>query len=100
MSSLTDGVAAAVATERDESRPGSASPATAPDGRRGLSAADRLWWVLVAVVTAVGLAGVIRVWASDRGLWGDEVYIADNIQGLGFRGLTGALRHYQVAPAG
>jgi hypothetical protein len=61
---------------------------------------DRVWWVLAGLVVVTGLGAQLRVWASDRGFWGDELYIADNVQAFGLRGLAGVLRHNQLAPTG
>lgn len=60
----------------------------------------RVWWALVGLVVALGVAGQVRVWASDRGFWNDELYLAVNVRDKGFRGLTGPLRYAQVAPPG
>ncbi|HEX6685660.1 MAG TPA: hypothetical protein VF062_22990 [Candidatus Limnocylindrales bacterium] len=62
--------------------------------------ADRLWWVLTGLVLAIGVAGQARVWASDRGFWNDELYIALNIRDKSFAALAGGLRYAQVAPPG
>jgi hypothetical protein len=56
--------------------------------------------VLLGVLLLVGAAGQIRVWASDRGLWNDEIYISNNLKYLPFRKLTGSLLYLQVAPPG
>lgn len=48
----------------------------------------------------VGIAGQVRVWASDRGLWADEIYIAVNLRGKGWWELTGPLAYSQIAPPG
>ncbi|WP_173055689.1 ArnT family glycosyltransferase [Phytohabitans houttuyneae] len=48
----------------------------------------------------VGIAGQVRVWASDRGLWGDEIYIAVNLRGKSWWELTGPLAYSQIAPPG
>lgn len=48
----------------------------------------------------VGIAGQVRVWASDRGLWGDEIYIAINLRGKSWWELTGPLAYSQIAPPG
>ena len=62
--------------------------------------AGRLWWILTGLVLAIGIIGQIRVWASDRGFWNDELYIALNIRGKSFPALAGGLRYAQVAPPG
>jgi hypothetical protein len=67
---------------------------------RGLGASERLWWVVASAIVVAGLGAQVRVWASDRGFWGDEVYIADSLSGLGWGGMFGVLRHNQVAPPG
>jgi hypothetical protein len=56
--------------------------------------------VLLGVLLLVGVAGQIRVWASDRGLWGDEIAIADNLKRLSVTQLAGPLLHFQTAPPG
>jgi hypothetical protein len=61
---------------------------------------SRLWWAAICVVAGVGVLGLIRVWASDRGFWNDELYIAINIKTKSFRALAGPLRYGQVAPPG
>jgi hypothetical protein len=67
---------------------------------RGRGASERLWWVVASAVVVAGLGAEVRVWASDRGFWGDEVYIADSLSGLGWGGMFGVLRHNQLAPPG
>jgi len=42
----------------------------------------------------------VRVWASDRGLWADEIYIAVNLRGKSWWELTGPLAYSQIAPPG
>src|SRR4051794_12076332 len=37
---------------------------------------DRIWSVLAGLVVLAGIGAQLRVWASDRGFWGDELYIA------------------------
>jgi hypothetical protein len=51
-------------------------------------------------VVLVGVVGQVRVWASDRGLWADEIYIAVNLRGKGWWELTGPLAYSQIAPPG
>lgn len=63
--------------------------------------ADRLWWALTGLVLLAGVLGQVRVWASDRGFWNDELYVAVNIRSKGFVALaTEGLRYAQVAPPG
>ncbi|WP_173159466.1 hypothetical protein [Phytohabitans suffuscus] len=60
-----------------------------------------IWrWLAVGLVLLVGIAGQVRVWASDRGLWADEIYIAVNLRGKGLWELTGPLAYSQIAPPG
>ena len=60
-----------------------------------------MWSALLGLVLALGVAGLVRVWASDRGFWNDELYIAVNVRDAGLPGLlTGPLRYTQVAPPG
>ncbi len=56
--------------------------------------------VLLSALLIAGAGGQIRVWASDRGLWNDEIYIANNIKHLRITELTGQLLYLQVAPPG
>lgn len=57
-------------------------------------------WFAACVLTLLTVAGQIRVWASDRGFWNDELYIGVNIKSKGFVALAGPLRYAQVAPPG
>jgi hypothetical protein len=60
-----------------------------------------IWgWLATGLVVLVGIAGQVRVWASDRGLWGDEIYIAVNLRGKSWWELTGPLAYSQIAPPG
>jgi hypothetical protein len=52
------------------------------------------------VLLLAGVAGQIRVWASDRGLWNDELYIANSLKHLRVTKLAGPLLYAQVAPPG
>jgi hypothetical protein len=56
--------------------------------------------VLLGVLLFGGAAGQIKVWASDRGLWNDELHIADNLKYLRFTQLAGPLLYVQTAPPG
>jgi hypothetical protein len=56
--------------------------------------------VLLAALLLTGAAGQIRIWASGRGLWNDEIYIANNLKYLGVADLLGQLLYFQVAPPG
>lgn len=67
------------------------------------------WWravhsvvyrVVLGVVLGVGVAGVVRVWAFDRGFWNDELYLAVNLKAKSVVGLSGPLIHLQTAPPG
>jgi hypothetical protein len=70
------------------------------------SAAPALRWLaqpsraLLAVVLGLAALGQVRVWATGRGLWGDELAIAINLHERTFTDLTGKLLYYQVAPVG
>ncbi|MEJ3749770.1 hypothetical protein WEI85_41750 [Actinomycetes bacterium KLBMP 9797] len=57
-------------------------------------------WLAIGLVVLVGIAGQVRVWASDRGLWADEIYIAVNLRGKSWWELTGSLAYSQIAPPG
>jgi hypothetical protein len=54
----------------------------------------------ICLVIATGVLGQIRVWASDRGFWNDELYIAANVAGKSFAGMADHLYYSQVAPPG
>lgn len=78
-------------------------------GRRGplLSAAPvRRWLVeqpsraMLAVVLGLAALGQVRVWATGRGLWGDELAIAINLEEKAVIQLAGTLIYNQVAPVG
>src|SRR5688572_8086669 len=64
------------------------------------SLVDVLWRVLMTTIVLSGVAGIVAVWASDRGLWNDEVVIALSLREESFIGLTGPLIAKQVAPPG
>ncbi|MDQ7904170.1 hypothetical protein RB614_06490 [Phytohabitans sp. ZYX-F-186] len=75
------------------------SPETSPPLQAGRSQA--IWrWLAIGFVVLVGIAGQVRVWASDRGLWADEIYIAINLRGKSWWELTGPLAYSQIAPPG
>ncbi|HET8660323.1 MAG TPA: hypothetical protein VFM55_15155 [Micromonosporaceae bacterium] len=60
-----------------------------------------VWPACHGLVLVVGVAGLVRVWASDRGFWNDELYVAVNVRDLSpHKLLTGPLRYSQVAPPG
>jgi hypothetical protein len=54
----------------------------------------------LAVVLGLAALGQVRVWATGRGLWGDELAIAINLQERAFTELAGTLTYFQVAPVG
>jgi hypothetical protein len=60
----------------------------------------RWWWPAIGLALLVGLAGQVRVWASDRGLWGDEIYVATNVRSLHWWQMAGPLAYSQIAPPG
>ncbi|WP_173036325.1 hypothetical protein [Phytohabitans flavus] len=75
------------------------SPDTSSPAEAGRSGA--IWrWLAIGLVLLVGIAGQVRVWASDRGLWADEIYIAVNLRGKSWWELTGPLAYSQIAPPG
>lgn len=55
---------------------------------------------MLVVVLGLAALGQVRVWATGRGLWGDELAIALNLQEKAFIQLAGSLMFYQVAPVG
>jgi hypothetical protein len=75
-------------------------PTDRDNRRRAWRLADLTYWFALAGLVLAGLAGQVRVWASDRGLWGDEMYVAVNFRDLRFGELAGPLFQSQVAPPG
>jgi hypothetical protein len=59
-----------------------------------------LYRIVLGALLLVTAAGQVRVWASDRGLWNDEIYVTNNLLFRTLRGLTGPLLYLQVAPPG
>jgi hypothetical protein len=55
---------------------------------------------VLAVVLGLAALGQVRVWASGRGLWGDELAIAINLKERAVTELAGGLLYFQVAPVG
>src|SRR5690606_6102624 len=72
-------------------------PGVAPARHRRVARASR---VALASVLLLAVAGQARVWATGRGLWGDELAISINLQERAFTELPGRLLYYQVAPVG
>src|SRR5690606_2724397 len=72
-------------------------PYPAPARHRVAARASRIALASVLVLT---VAGQVRVWATGRGLWGDELAISINLQSRALAELTGELLYYQVAPVG
>jgi hypothetical protein len=56
--------------------------------------------IALAGILVTGVAAVLRVWWAGRLLWNDETAVALNLRHLGWRGLTGGLQYFQVAPVG
>lgn len=81
----------------DGAGPAGAAPDTT---RRWWRLTRASYWVALVVLGLAGVAGQVRVWASDRGLWGDELYVAVNFRSLGIGDLAGPLYHGQVVPPG
>jgi hypothetical protein len=61
---------------------------------------DIVFRAVLGTVLLAAVGGQIRVWLSDRGLWNDEIYIANSLKYLSFKGLTGRLLYEQIAPPG
>jgi hypothetical protein len=61
---------------------------------------QQVWRVLAAATLIIAAAGQLRVWATGRGFWGDELAIAINLPSHTVSGLAGPLAYRQVAPWG
>lgn len=86
---------------RRRARPGTARrPGDLPHGTPRHRAGARASRVALAAVLALAATGQVRVWATGRGLWGDELAISINLQERAFTELAGRLLYYQVAPVG
>jgi hypothetical protein len=55
---------------------------------------------LLAVALGLAALGQVRVWATGRGLWGDELAVSINLRDKAFGELADELMFYQVAPVG
>ena len=58
---------------------------------------ELVWRGLLGAILAVTVGGILRVWAFDRGMWNDELYIAHNLRRR-FVDLADAPLYKQVAP--
>ncbi len=84
---------AAVSTSSTNQPTPSGPTVPGPTGRR-------LYWSVAGVL--IGLAAVLRVrqWLFGRGMWGDELFIAHNIQARNFKLMLLPLDYSQSAPVG